>query len=347
MPEFRRNAGYTAYVEGWALYSEKLGYELGLYKDDFSKIGQLNYDMWRAVRLVVDTGMHAFKWTRDQAIYYFKQNTGKSDHDIENEVDRYISWPGQALAYKLGQLKIQALRAEAEKALGERFDIRAFHDQLLGSGALPLSVLEVGNARLDRRAKRAPVIVDRHLVSSLVLQSVFQRIDGTQSCCAAGFRSGALTPRLRNDVRMDVVALFEQLELEARAGRGAARGGVAGAAAARAARPARIRRRRRHRGIPRGMNACCAYPGKKLEVLSRRLLRAGVRLPRVEIIANAMSVGCRCGDGSVSEPRRSACRRRTTDGRAGPSRAAIINVSSRSARVLAGRATGPGNRRCS
>jgi uncharacterized protein (DUF885 family) len=143
LPNFRRNAEYTAFVEGWALYSEKLGYELGLYKDDFSKMGQLNYDMWRAVRLVVDTGMHAFKWTRDQAIYYFKQNTGKSDLDIQNEVDRYISWPGQALAYKLGQLKIQALREEAEKALGERFDIRAFHDKLLGMGALPLSVLEV------------------------------------------------------------------------------------------------------------------------------------------------------------------------------------------------------------
>jgi uncharacterized protein (DUF885 family) len=142
LPEFRRNASYTAFVEGWALYSEKLGYELGLYKDDMSKMGQLNYDMWRAVRLVVDTGMHSFKWTRDQAVYYFKQNTGKNDLDIQNEVDRYISWPGQALAYKLGQLKIQALREEAEKALGDRFDVRAFHDQILGKGALPLSVLE-------------------------------------------------------------------------------------------------------------------------------------------------------------------------------------------------------------
>jgi uncharacterized protein (DUF885 family) len=143
LPQFRRNADYTAFVEGWALYSEKLGYDLGLYKDDFSKFGQLNYDMWRAVRLVVDTGMHSFKWTRDQAIYYFKQNTGKSDLDITNEVDRYISWPGQALAYKLGQLRIQALRDEATKALGDRFDIRAFHDKLLGMGPLPMSVLEV------------------------------------------------------------------------------------------------------------------------------------------------------------------------------------------------------------
>src|SRR6187402_2100984 len=143
LPEFRRNADYTAFIEGWALYSEKLGYDLGLYKDDFQKMGQLNYEMWRAVRLVVDTGMHSFKWTRDQAVYYFKQNTGRSDLDIANEVDRYISWPGQALSYKLGQLKIQSLRDEAEKALGDRFDVRAFHDKLLGMGALPLSVLEV------------------------------------------------------------------------------------------------------------------------------------------------------------------------------------------------------------
>ena len=142
VPQFRRNADYTAFVEGWALYSEKLGYQLGLYQDDFQKMGQLNYDMWRAVRLVVDTGMHAFKWNRDQAVYFFKQNTGKSDLDINNEIDRYISWPGQALAYKVGQLRIQALRAEAEKTLGDRFDVRAFHDKLLGSGALPLSVLE-------------------------------------------------------------------------------------------------------------------------------------------------------------------------------------------------------------
>jgi len=143
LPPFRRNADYSAFIEGWALYSEKLGYDLGLYKDDFSKFGQLNFEMWRAVRLVVDTGMHAFQWTRDQAIYYFKQNTGRNDLDIANEVDRYISWPGQALAYKIGELRIHALRGEAEKALGERFDIKAFHDKLLGMGPLPLSVLDV------------------------------------------------------------------------------------------------------------------------------------------------------------------------------------------------------------
>jgi uncharacterized protein (DUF885 family) len=143
LPNFRRDANYTAFIEGWALYSEKLGYDLGLYTDDFQKFGQLNYDMWRAVRLVVDTGMHAFKWSRDQAVYYFKQNTGKSDQDINNEIDRYIAWPGQALGYKVGQLRIQALRAEAEKALGDKFDVRAFHDKLLGSGPLPLSILDV------------------------------------------------------------------------------------------------------------------------------------------------------------------------------------------------------------
>ncbi len=142
LPAFRRSAGYTAYVEGWALYSEGLGYDLGLYTDDFSKFGQLSYDMWRAVRLVVDTGIHSLQWTRDQAIYFFMQNAPKSEVDIVNEVDRYISWPGQALAYKIGQLKIQELRAAAEQALGDRFDIRAFHDQILSTGAVPLTLLD-------------------------------------------------------------------------------------------------------------------------------------------------------------------------------------------------------------
>ena len=144
LPQFRRNAGYTAFVEGWALYSEKLGYDLGLYKDDFSKFGQLNYDMWRAVRLVVDTGMHCLQVdARPGHLLTSSRTPARAISTSQNEVDRYISWPGQALAYKIGQLRIQALRAEAEKALGERFDVRAFHDKLLGSGALPLSVLEV------------------------------------------------------------------------------------------------------------------------------------------------------------------------------------------------------------
>ncbi len=142
LPQFRRHADYTAFVEGWALYSERLGYDLGLYKDPYSRFGQLTYDMWRSVRLVVDTGIHAEHWTRQQAIDYFKDNAGKTETDIVNEIDRYIGWPAQALAYKSGQLKILELRAEAEHALGPKFDVRAFHDTVLGSGALPLEVLE-------------------------------------------------------------------------------------------------------------------------------------------------------------------------------------------------------------
>jgi len=142
VPEWRHYDDYTAFVEGWGLYAESLGDEIGLYKDPYSKFGQLTYEMWRAVRLVVDTGLHAKGWTRQQAIDYFKANAGKAEHDIEVEVDRYIVWPGQALAYKIGELKLKELRAEAEKELGAKFDVRAFHDQVLGNGALPLDVLE-------------------------------------------------------------------------------------------------------------------------------------------------------------------------------------------------------------
>jgi uncharacterized protein (DUF885 family) len=142
VPEFRKQIGYSAFVEGWALYCEGLGEDLGLYKDPYSKFGQLTYEMWRAVRLVVDTGMHSMGWTRQQSIDYFRENTGKTDQDITVEVDRYIVWPGQALAYKLGQLKIRELRGRAEKELGNRFDVRAFHDAVVEQGAVPLSFLE-------------------------------------------------------------------------------------------------------------------------------------------------------------------------------------------------------------
>lgn len=142
LPEFRRNSSVTAFVEGWGLYSERLGYDMGLYQDPYSRYGQLVYDMWRAVRLVVDTGMHYFGWSRERAIEFFKANAAKTEADIINEIDRYIGWPGQALAYKIGQLKMLELRRKAETTLGERFDIRAFHDHLLGAGAIPLNVLE-------------------------------------------------------------------------------------------------------------------------------------------------------------------------------------------------------------
>jgi len=142
VPEFRRHVGYSAFVEGWGLYSESLGEDLGLYKDSYSKFGQLTYEMWRAVRLVVDTGMHSMGWSREQAIQFFKDNTGKTDQDITVEIDRYIAWPGQALAYKIGQLKIRELRTLAEKELGPKFDKRKFHDVVLENGAVPLNILE-------------------------------------------------------------------------------------------------------------------------------------------------------------------------------------------------------------
>jgi uncharacterized protein (DUF885 family) len=142
LPPFRRFAGVTAFVEGWALYAERLGLEVGFYQDPYRNFGRLTYEMWRACRLVVDTGLHAKGWTREQAMDFLAQNTALSLHEIRTETDRYISWPGQALAYKMGELKIRALRQEAEKALGPRFDVREFHDAVLQNGAVPLTVLE-------------------------------------------------------------------------------------------------------------------------------------------------------------------------------------------------------------
>ena len=142
VPWFRRVGGYTAFIEGWGLYSESLGVEMGFYQDPYSKFGQLTYEMWRAIRLVVDTGMHHLGWSRQRAIDYFMQNAGKQEHDVIVEVDRYIVWPGQALAYKIGELKIKELRAWASNELGDDFDIRGFHDEVLGKGSLPLTVLE-------------------------------------------------------------------------------------------------------------------------------------------------------------------------------------------------------------
>ncbi len=156
MPMFRKTAYFVAYSEGWALYAEQLGYDMGLYDDPYERYGQLTYEMWRAVRLVVDTGLHAKGWSREQAIAYFKDNAPKTELDIVNEVDRYIGDPGQALAYKIGQLKISELRQRAQQALGQRFNLRDFNDAVLETGSVPLTALE---ARIDlwmAQQRRAP-----------------------------------------------------------------------------------------------------------------------------------------------------------------------------------------------
>jgi uncharacterized protein (DUF885 family) len=161
LPEFRQHAGYTAFVEGWAFYSERLGKDVGRYQDPYSEYGRLENEMWRDIRLVVDTGVHAKRWSRDQMIDYFHKYTAMDEPNIQTEVDRYIGWPGQALAYKLGQLEILKLRDEARQRLGDKFDIRAFHDEVLGNGPLPLDVLqsEVENWILEQNGINAQAII--------------------------------------------------------------------------------------------------------------------------------------------------------------------------------------------
>jgi len=142
VPEFRKFGGYTAYVEGWGLYAERLGKDVGFYQDPYSDYGRLQGDIWRAIRLVVDTGVHSQHWTRQQMVDYFHDHSAINETSVQSEVDRYIAWPSQAVAYKVGQLKILELRDRAKRSLGDKFDIRAFHDQVLDSGALPLDVLD-------------------------------------------------------------------------------------------------------------------------------------------------------------------------------------------------------------
>jgi len=157
LPEFRRFEGFTAFVEGWALYAERLGLEAGFYTDPYSDYGRLIYEMWRACRLVVDTGLHAFGWSRAQAIDFLLQNSALTERNVRNEIDRYLTVPGQALAYKMGELKIRQLRRRAEQHLGERFDLRAFHDALLGDGAVPLDVLEAKlGAWIEEQGRASP-----------------------------------------------------------------------------------------------------------------------------------------------------------------------------------------------
>jgi uncharacterized protein (DUF885 family) len=142
LPEFRRHTFYTAYTEGWGLYAEQLGKDAGFYRNPISDYGRLEADIWRSIRLVVDTGVHSQHWTRQQMVDYFRDHSGIDEPNIQTEVDRYIAWPGQALGYKIGQMEILALRAEAQRALGDRFSLSAFHDQVLGAGALPLDLLD-------------------------------------------------------------------------------------------------------------------------------------------------------------------------------------------------------------
>ncbi|MBF8290669.1 MAG: hypothetical protein HW391_1637, partial [Chloroflexi bacterium] len=156
LPAFQRNLGSNAFAEGWGLYTERLADEMGLYSSDMDRFGILSFDAWRAGRLVVDTGMHALGWTRGEAIEFMRAHTALGDNNIANEIDRYIAWPAQALAYKLGQLEILRLRRQAESELGDRFEIRSFHDTVLGSGAVGLTTLaEIVEAWIERERAAA------------------------------------------------------------------------------------------------------------------------------------------------------------------------------------------------
>jgi len=154
IPKFRKFGGYGAYTEGWGLYSERLANEMGVYKDPYARFGMLSLQVWRAIRLVLDTGIHSKRWTREQATAYFHGNSSVADTDIAREVDRYFNWPGQATSYMVGQLRITALRTRAERELGPRFDIREFHEAVLGRGAVPLDVLDEQVARYIAAKRR-------------------------------------------------------------------------------------------------------------------------------------------------------------------------------------------------
>jgi len=154
VPDFRRNLYLSAFGEGWGLYSERLGVEMGVYENAYQQFGRLSYEMWRACRLVIDTGIHSQGWTRQRALDFLADNTSLSKANVRAEVDRYISWPGQALSYKMGEIKIRELRAKAEKELGDSFDLRAFHDAVLANGALPMEMLQAQMNRFIQKNKQ-------------------------------------------------------------------------------------------------------------------------------------------------------------------------------------------------
>ena len=202
-----QHAVTTAFVEGWGLYSEFLGEEMGIYRDPYERFGRYSYEMWRACRLVADTGIHWLGWDIEQARRCFAENSALSPHNIQTELERYISWPGQALAYKIGELRFRALRQEAEEALGERFDVRKFHDMLLLGGALPLDVVETRVQHVDRQlsgSEDSAVIGQRRRTSSHVTASAARDRTAPVSTDAGRYSNltvcrpaGTTTPRNR------------------------------------------------------------------------------------------------------------------------------------------------------